>query len=143
VGSKHLHFKSVTIKPVENKTYEPKLEESLHRALSEEFISQGIKVVAYDGDISIETKINIFELGSIAAIDENVQEQSITMRVDVKILDEERVIEFVAMESPIRIIFQSTGTVSDSVIHKERAIDKACSEIAGEIVGKMVLRYAE
>jgi hypothetical protein len=143
VGSKHLHFKSVTIKPVENKTYEPKLEESLHRALSEEFISQGIKVVAYDGDISIETKINTFELGSIAAIDENVQEQSVTMRVDVKILDKERVIEFVAMESPIRITFQSTGTVSDSVIHKERAIDKACSEIAEEIVGKMVLRYAE
>ena len=143
VGSKHLDFKSVTIKPVENKTYEPKLEESLHRALSEEFISQGIKVVAYDGDISIETKINTFELGSIAAIDENVQEQSVTMRVDVKILDKERVIEFVAMESPIRITFQSTGTVSDSVIHKERAIDKACREIAGEIVGKMVLRYAE
>ncbi|MCK5139937.1 MAG: hypothetical protein KAQ85_08855, partial [Thermodesulfovibrionia bacterium] len=84
-----------------------------------------------------------FELGSIAAIDENVQEQSVTMRVDVKILDKERVIEFVAMESPIRITFQSTGTVSDSVIHKERAIDKACREIAGEIVGKMVLRYAE
>ncbi|MCK5511429.1 MAG: hypothetical protein KAI96_01395 [Thermodesulfovibrionia bacterium] len=143
VGSKHLDFKSVTIKPVENKTYEPKLEESLHRALSEEFISQGIKVVAYDGDISIETKINTFELGSIAAIDENVQEQSVTMRVDVKILDKERVIEFVAMESPIRITFQSTGTVSDSVINKERAIDKACREIAGEIVGKMVLRYAE
>jgi hypothetical protein len=143
VGSKHLHFKSVTIKPVENKTYEPKLEESLHRALSEEFISQGIKVVAYDGDITIETKINTFELGSIAAIDENVQEQSVTMRVDVKILDKERVIEFVAMESPIRVTFQSTGTVSDSVIHKERAIEKACSEIAGEIVGKMVLRYAE
>ena len=142
VGSKHLPFNSVTIKPVQNKTYEPKLEERLHKALSEEFISQGINVMTVNGDISIETTITIFELGSIAAVNENVQEQTITMRVDVKIIDKERVIEFNSMESPIRITFQSTGTVSDSVMQKERAIDKACREIAGEIVGKMILRYA-
>ncbi len=143
VGSKHLHFASVTIKPVQNRTYEPKLEENMHRALSEKFISQGIKVLAKNGEITIETVIKTFELGSIAAIDENVQEQSVTMRVDVRILEKERVIEFVAMESPIRITFQTTGSVSESVIRKERAIDKASSEIAKEIVGTMVLRYAE
>jgi hypothetical protein len=95
-----------------------------------------------NGDINIETTITFFELGSIAVVNENVQEQTITMRVDVKIIDKERVIEFNSMESPIRITFQSTGTVSNSVMQKERAIDKACREIASEIVGKMILRYA-
>lgn len=142
VGSKRLPFNSVIIKPVQNKTYEPKLEERLHKALSEEFISQGINVMTVNGDITIETTITFFELGSIAVVNENVQEQTITMRVDVKIIDKERVIEFNSMESPIRITFQSTGTVSDSVMQKERAIDKACREIASEIVGKMILRYA-
>ena len=142
VGSKRLPFNSATIKPVQNKTYEPKLEERLHRALSEEFISQGINVMTVNGDINIETTITFFELGSIAVVNENVQEQTITMRVDVKIIDKERVIEFNSMESPIRITFQSTGTVSSSVMQKERAIDKACREIASEIVGKMILRYA-
>jgi hypothetical protein len=143
VGSKHLHFDSVTINPVQNHTYEPKLEESLHKALSEEFISQGIKVLADNGDVIIGTVIKTFQLGSLASIDEDVQEQSIVMRVDVKIIDKERVIEFVSMESPIKITFQSTGTVVDSVIQKEQAIDKASREIAGEIVGKIILRYAE
>jgi outer membrane lipopolysaccharide assembly protein LptE/RlpB len=143
VGSKHLNFNSVTIEPILNQTYEPKLEESLHKALSEEFISQGIKVLAHNGDASIKTVIKTFELGSLASIDENVQEQTIIMKVDVRIIDRERIIEFISMESPIKITFQTTGAVIDSVSQKERAIDKASSEIAGEIVGKMILRYAE
>ncbi len=143
VGSRHLPFSSVTIKPIQNKTYEPRLEEKLHKALSEEFISQGINVIVSNGDVTIETTITIFALGAIAAINENVQEQTITMRADVKIIDKERVIEFNSMESPIRITFQTAGTVTDSVMQKERAIEKACREIASEIVGKMVLRYAE
>ncbi len=143
VGSRHLPFNSVTIKPIQNKTYEPRLEEKLHKALSEEFISQGINVITSNGDVTIETRITIFELGAIAAINESVREQTITMKVDVKIIDKERVIEFNSMESPIKITFQTAGTVTDSVIQKERAIEKACREIASEIVGKMVLRYAE
>ena len=143
VCSKHLPFSSVTIKPIQNNTYEPKLEDKLHKSLSEEFISQGINVLTSNGDVNIGATITTFELGSIAAINENVQEQTITMKVDVKIIDRERVIEFSSMESPIKITFQTAGTVTDSVMLKERAIEKACREIANEIVGKMVLRYAE
>ena len=143
VGSKPLPFDSIEIKRVNNKTYEPRLEERLHTALAEEFLTQGIKVVSANGDVSIETTITAFELSSIATIDEKVQEQAITMRVDVKITDKSRVIEFSSMESPIRITFPSYGTVSDSVIQKDRAINKACSEIAREIIGKMIIRYVE
>ena len=143
VGSKPLPFDSIEIKHVNNKTYEPRLEERLHTALSEEFLTQGIKVVSANGDVSIETTITAFELSSIATIDEKVQEQAIIMRVDVKITDKLRVIEFSSMESPIRITFPSYGTVSDSVVQKDRAVNKACSEIAREIIGKMIIRYVE
>ena len=143
IGSRHLPFNSVSIKPINNMTYEPKLEEKLHKALSEEFISQGIDVKTANGDVNIETKIKIFQLGVVAAVDENVYEQAITMRVDVKITGKDRTIEFISMESPIRITFESTGSVTDSVIQKERAIEKVCSEISSEIVGKVLLRYAE
>lgn len=64
------------------------------------------------------------------------------MNVDIRVTDKERVTDFPSMSSPIKITFQSTGTVSDSVAQKERATDKACREIAGEIVGKIILRYA-
>jgi hypothetical protein len=143
VGSKSLHFDSVTIRPVQNKTYEPRLEEALHKALSEEFMSQGIKVVSTGGDLDIETTIKAFELDTIAIIDEDVYEQSIRMSVDVRVIGEDRVIEFTSLESPIKITFQTTGTVSETVMRKEGAIEKACREIAGEIVGRMFVRYVE
>ncbi len=146
IGSKSLPFDSITVKPVLNKTYEPRLEESLHNALSKEFITQGVKVMAAGrpgGDIDLEATITTFELSTIAAVDERVKEQAITMRVDIKIIYEEKVTEFKAMESPIKITFESTGTVSESVIQKERAINKACSEIAKEIVSRIIMRYVK
>ncbi len=142
VGSKPLPFNSVTIQPVHNETYEPKLEERLHNALSKEFITQGIKVKAANGDVDLIATITTFELRSIASIEEKVQEQTITLKTNIKIIDGERVIEFKSMQSPIRITFQSSGTVTESVVEKENAIDKAFSEIAKEIISKIVIRYA-
>jgi outer membrane lipopolysaccharide assembly protein LptE/RlpB len=143
IGSKPLPFKSVAIKPVINKTYEPGLEERLHNALSREFIAQGIKVKAVNGDIDLTATITDFELGALAYTDEIVQEQDITLKVDVIILDKNQVMEFRSMQSPIRITYRSTGTVNESVVQKEKAIDKSCSEIAREIISKIIIKYAE
>jgi hypothetical protein len=143
IGSRFLSFDSVTIKSVQNNTYEPRLEERLHNALSSEFISQGIEVKASDADIDLEATITAFELGAIGAVDDTIKEQEIIMLVDIKVIDEDMVTEFKAMRSPIKITFQTTGTVSQSVSHKERATDKACVEIAKEIASRIILSYAK
>ena len=143
IGSRSLPFRSITIKPVQNKTYEPGLEERLHNALSNEFINQGIGVNMSGGDVVLETIITIFQLGAIGAVDETVKEQELLMRADIKITDNDRVIEFKNTASPIKITFQSTGTVSESVSERERATDKACKEIATEIVSRIILNYAK
>ena len=143
VGSKPLPFNSVTIKHVKNNTYEPKLEESMHNALSKEFISQGIRVMTDGGEAVLETTISQFELSAIASLDDIVQEQVITMFVDTKIKYEDREIEFPSLQSPIRITFHTTGSVSETVSEKQRAIEKASSEIAREIISKIIIRYAE
>jgi hypothetical protein len=143
VGSTLLPFDSINIKQVQNNTYEPRLEESLHMALSREFINQGIKIVTADADVDLEAVITSFKLGAIGAVDETVKEQELTMKVDIRAFDKGKITEFKGMQSPIKITFQTTGTVSDSVAHKEAAIDKASSEIAKEIVGRIVLKYAK
>jgi outer membrane lipopolysaccharide assembly protein LptE/RlpB len=143
IGSTLMPFNSITIKQVQNKTYEPRLEEKLHNALSREFINQGIKVQRAGGNVEIEATVNNFELGAIGAVDDKIKEQSIIMRVHIKLVDQGKTTEFRAMESPIKITFQSTGTVSESIIHKELAIEKACSEIAKEIVSRIILTYAK
>jgi len=143
IGSTSLPFHSVTIKQVRNKTYEPRLEERMHIALSTEFINQGIEVMGTGGEVELEATVTSFQLGAIAAVDDRIKEQSILLQVDIKLTDGEKVTEFRSMESPIKITFQSAGTVSESVAFKERATDKACSEIAKELVGRIILTYAK
>ncbi len=143
VGSKPLPFNSVTIQQIKNMTYEPRLEEKLHNALSREFITQGIRVKSSGGDVDVEAAITTFELKAIASIDERVQEQSIIMKVNVKISDKDRVTEFIGMQSPIRITFMTIGTITESVVLKEKATEKAFLEIAKEIISKLIIRYAE
>ena len=143
VGSKPLPFSSVTIEAINNKTYEPGIEERFHNALSKEFIVQGIKVLAINGDVVLKATVTTFELGALAYVDEKVKEQTIILKVDVSIIDKERVINLGSMQSPIQITFRSTGTVSESASQKEMATDRVCVEIAKEIISKIILRYAE
>ena len=143
IGSSSLPFGSIHIEHVKNETYEPRLEDRLHQAFSKEFINQGIAVNTAGSEVTLEATVTNFVLGAIGAIDETIKEQELTMTVDIRIVDKGKVMEFNSMQSPIKITFQSTGTVSDSVAQKEIAIGKASSEIAKEIVGRIVLLYAK
>lgn len=142
-GSRILPFHSITIKPVKNNTYEPGLEERLHNALSNEFINQGIEVKSSGGDVELETTVKIFQLGAVGAVDEIVKEQELFMQVHITLKDKDRVIDFKSMQSPLKITFESTGTVSETVARKDRATDKASKEIAREIVSQIIIRYAK
>ncbi len=143
VGSTLLDFDSIKITHVENKTYEPRLEDKLHLALSKEFINQGISVNSADSEVTLEATITDFELGAVGAVDDIVKEQELIMEADIRILDKGNVTELNSIQSPIKITFQASGTVTDAVVEKEAAIDKACSEIAKEIVGRIILFYAK
>ncbi|HBH62805.1 MAG TPA: hypothetical protein DDX85_13930 [Nitrospiraceae bacterium] len=143
IGSRSLPFDSITIKPVKNNTYEPKLEEKMHLALSQEFINMGMEVKAAGSEAVLETTIKTFALGAIAAVDELVKEQEIIMEVDLRLTSKGKITEFNSMVSPIKITYESTGTVRESVSRKEAAADKACREIAKEIVSKLIIEYAK
>ncbi len=143
IGSHLLPFDSISIKPVKNKTYEPRLEERLFNALSNEFISQGIKVVASGGRAELEATITRFALAAVSSVDEIVKEQTVIMDVDVSIVSNGEVIEFKSMKSPIYITFEATESISGSVANKEKVTDKASREIAKEIVSKLIIRYVK
>ena len=143
VGSRFLPFDSIYIKHIDNRTYEPRLEEKLHNALSEEFINQGIKAEGPSADITLDVAITRFELGAIGAVDESVREQQIIMLVDIKVIDKGDVIEYHSMGSPVPITFQTTGTVPQTVDLRDRATIKASKEIAKDIVSRIIMNYAK
>lgn len=146
VGSTSLPFHTVVIKQVLNKTYEPQLEDVLHDALSREFISQGINVTSRstaDNGAILETVISAFSVNTIAASDDKVKEQAVVMYVDFRLTDDKRVMEFRSVSSPINITFQATGSVTDSVVEKQKAVERASAEIAKELVSRIILIYAK
>lgn len=143
VGSRLLPFNSITIKPVKNNTYEPRLEERMHVALSDEFINQGIEIRASGGEADLETTITEFALGAVGAVDETIKEQEIIMYADMELTSDGKVTEFKSIRSPIKITFQTTGTVSQAAARKEVSTEKACREIAREIVSRVIIEYAK
>jgi hypothetical protein len=142
-GSTYLPFDSVRILPVKNMTYEPRLEDIIHESLAREFINQGIEIRAGDADAELETVIRSFQLGAIAAINEKVKEQELFMKVDFRLKSGGEVMEFRSIQSPIKITFQTAGSVTRSVSEKEVATAKACREVAREIVSRIILSYAK
>jgi outer membrane lipopolysaccharide assembly protein LptE/RlpB len=153
VGSKYLPFDSVAVRPVQNMTYEPRLEEKLHSALSRELIVQGITLASAGGaeslgrapesGVAIEAKITAFNLKTIASVDEKVKEQEIIMLVDVAVIDKNSVSELKAVRSPIQITYDAAGTVGEAALNKERAVEKACAEVAKEIADRVIIRYVK
>lgn len=143
IGSQPLPFSSVTINAVHNNTYEPKLEDKLRNALSVEFINQGIEVRKAGGEVELDATITLFQLGALAAVDELTKEQEVTLKADIRLNDRGKITEYRSIESPIKITFQTTGTVTQSSARKEQASEKACSEIAKEIVSRIILRYVK
>ncbi len=146
VGSSSIPFDTIVVLPVQNKTQEPLLEDVMHRALSSGFISQGIRVTSTgdrDRRARLETVIRSFSVNTVAASDDKVKEQSVVMEVDFRLIEGERVMEFTSVKSPIAITFQATGSVTEAVIEKQRAIERAAEEIAKELVSRIALRYAE
>ena len=104
---------------------------------------EGGEVKSSGGDIGLEAIIRTFQLGAIGSVNERVKEQTIIMKVDMKLIEGKTVTEFNQMESPIKITFETEGSVSDSVAQKEKSADKACKEIATELVGRIILKYAK
>lgn len=142
-GSKHLPFDSVTIQPVVNATFEPLLEDRLHRNLSRAFIRQGLDVLVSGGGMTVEATITDFELRAIGAVDERVKEEMILMTVDIRMIENGHVTDIRGMSSPITVSFQSEGSVSEAVSRKESAIEKVCAEIATEFVSRVIIGYAK
>ncbi|HCC69157.1 MAG TPA: hypothetical protein DEP99_04650 [Nitrospiraceae bacterium] len=144
VGSGQLPFNSATIEGVDNRTYEPRLEERLHKALSEEFLAQGIRVMSTKGgDLELKPTVTYFAMTPIAEVGGRVQEYAIVMKVNVRLKVREEIIELKDVESPLRITFKAESSVRDVVMEKEKATDRACREIAREIINKLLIRYAK
>jgi hypothetical protein len=139
-GNLSLPFDEIQIVEIENKTLEPKLQDSLYRALTEEFLKQGV-TVSPDAGYKISGTIDHFELRVLSEKADIATEYEVIVKADFKLIDPSGdAKEFKNIVSPFIVSFTSPGPLNDLIASKEIASEKAIRDMAAEIVANLIYR---
>ncbi|MFZ6016069.1 MAG: LPS assembly lipoprotein LptE [Nitrospirota bacterium] len=136
-----LPFDSIQIGKIENKTLEPKLQDRLHKALTEEFLRHGIQVGATGSGYRLECIINHFDLNTLSEKNDITVEYEVVIRGDFKLIDPSgNAKDFKDIGSPFIVSFPSSGRLGDVLADKELVSERAVRDMAMEIVAVLVYK---
>lgn len=139
-GRASLPFDSIQIGKIENVTLEPKLQDLLHKALTDEFLKQGIAVSPNAG-YKLSATISQFELRILSEKADIATEYEVDTKADFKVIDPSgNIKEFKKIGSPFIISFSGSGQLNELIASKELASERAMRDIAMEIVGVLIYR---
>jgi hypothetical protein len=137
-GKKSLPFDSIQISKIENLTLEPKLQDRLHNALTEEFLKQGIAVHPEAG-YKLSGTIHLFELHVLSERSDIAAEYEVIIKGDFRLVGPSgNIKEFKNIGSPFIVSFQSSDLLEDVLALKELASEKAIRDMAMEIVSILI-----
>jgi len=132
--------KEISIGLIDNRTVEPKLQDKLHRALTEEFMKQGIRV-SRGAEYKITGTVISFDLVSLSEKGGVTVEYRVTMSAEFRLLDREgRVVAVKNISSPFIVALTDRGDLGRLVALKDTAEERAVADIAVEIVGAFMFR---
>ena len=135
-----LPFDSIQIVRIENKTIEPKLQDRLYKALTEEFLKQGISVYPNAG-YKLSGTIHQFDLRILAEKSDVAVDYEVIIKGDFKLVDPSgNVKEFKNIGSPFIISFSGPGPLNQLIASKELASERAIKDMALEIVAVLIYR---
>lgn len=139
-SSSSLPFDTVRIGKIENKTVEPKLQDMLYQALTEEFLKHGI-AVSPNAEHEITGVIDQFDLQLVAEKADVAAEYEVIMKGNFSLIAPagERK-EFVNIGSPFLVSFSGYGPLNEIMALKEKASESAVREIAVTIVAAILYR---
>jgi|WetSurMetagenome_2_1015567.scaffolds.fasta_scaffold540870_2 hypothetical protein len=135
-----LPFEEIQIGTIENRTYEPKLQDRLHRSLTEEFLRQGIAVRS-NAEYKLSGVINKFTLQVLSEKADVAAEYQVTILGDFKLIDPKgNIKEFKGVGSPFIVSFSGAGQLNELIANKELASERALKDMASEIVAALIYR---
>jgi hypothetical protein len=133
-----LPFDSIQIGNLENLTVEPKLQDRLHEALTEEFLKQGINVYP-DALFKLSGRIYKFELIILSQKQDIATEYEVIIEGDFRLVDSSgNIKDFKKIGSPFIVSFQSSDLLEDVLSLKELASERAIRDMAMEIVSLLI-----
>ena len=135
-----LPAKEVSIGLIENRTVEPKLQDKLQRALTEEFMKQGIRV-SRAAEYKITGTVNSFDLVGLSEKGGVMVEYRVTMSAEFRLLDSGgRVVTVKNISAPFIVTLTDQGDLGRLLALKDTAEERAVADIAMEIVGALMFR---
>lgn len=138
-GHSELPFTAIQIRTIENKTLEPKLQDKLHKALTEEFMRNGI-MVSPVADTKLSAVIHTFDMTVLSERQEITIEYSVVIRADFTLEDKEGKKELKNIDSPFIVSFASSEDLSTLLAKKELAEERALKDVAMRIVGALIYK---
>jgi outer membrane lipopolysaccharide assembly protein LptE/RlpB len=135
-----LPAKEVEIGLIENMTVEPKLQDKLQKALTEEFMKQGIRV-SRGAEYRITGVVNSFDLVSLSEKGGVTVEYRVAVSAEFRLFDRGgRVLMTKITSSPFIVSVTDQGDLGNLLAVKDTAEERAMADIAMEIVGAFMFR---
>jgi hypothetical protein len=139
-GRASLPFDAIQIGTIENKTVEPKLQDRMYTALTEEFLMQGI-TVSPDAGYKLSGTIKQFLLIVLSEKAGIAAEYEIIMKGDFVLVDPSgKQKELKDIGSPFIVSFSGSGPLEELLASKEVASEKAIRDMAMQVVGAVIYR---
>lgn len=132
-----LPFSEIRIGRIENNTLEPKLQDKLHKALTEEFMKNGI-MVSPASETKISAVVHTFDMIVLSEKQEITIEYRIFIKADFTLEDKAGKKEFRNIDSPFLVSFASSEALSTLLAKKDLAEEKAMKDVAMRIVGALI-----
>lgn len=135
-----LPFGEINIGRIDNATLEPKLQDKLSNALTEEFEKQGI-VVTPEAQLKLSGRVTRFDMTSLSEKNGVTVEYRITVDADFIITDETgKVIETRHVTSPFIVSFTGTGDLTTLLASRDLAEERAMKDLSQELVGMLIYK---
>lgn len=138
-GRQSLPLQEVMIAPVVNQTHEPKLQDRLHRALTEEFLKQGVGVSRF-ASRTLACTVRRFAMDGLAEAGGVITEYRVSIDAECRLSDGTGATSAINVTTPFIVSFRSQDAFGTVLSNREAAEDRAVADLAVEIVGGLIFR---
>lgn len=133
-----LPFTEIKIGRIENKTLEPKLQDKLHRALTEEFLKQGISVEP-EAELELKGIIHHFQMSGLSEKSGVIVEYQVNITADFSLTDQKGAVKKLKnIKSPFIVSFSGSQDLGLLLANRDLAEEKAARDVAMQIVRELI-----
>jgi len=135
-----LPFTEIRIGRIVNQTLEPKLQDRLHKALTEEFVKQGIRVSS-SAPLTLTGTVTRFDLSTLSEKGGVTLDYRLAVEAVFSLTNREgKIVETKKISGPFIVSFSASEDMGRLLATKDLAGENACRDIALRLVGALIYR---